>query len=145
MTAYFTVLGEPRGKARPRVVKRGNFVNTYTPDETVLYENLIKTEYHRQCNDVFFPQGIPLVMWITACYAIPKNTSKKKRAEMLQERIFPTKKPDIDNVIKVFADALNGVAFHDDVQIVNLHLFKKYDEQPKVEVRIQDMESAYSW
>ena len=38
----FTVEGNPVGKQRARYAKRGNFVQTYTPDKTRNYESLIK-------------------------------------------------------------------------------------------------------
>ena len=140
MKVSFTVLGEPRGKGRPRVVKHGNFVNTYTPDETVVYENLIKTEYHQQCGDAFFPQKTPVAVSLVAFYSIPQSTSNKKRKEMLEGKIRPTKKVDVDNLVKVFMDSLNGVAFYDDVQVVELGVTKVYGEQPKVDVSIMDVE-----
>ena len=52
------------------------------------------------------------------------------------------KKPDIDNVVKVYADALNGIAYHDDTQIVSLVCEKYYSDQPRVEVKIGDMEGG---
>jgi Holliday junction resolvase RusA-like endonuclease len=48
----------------------------------------------------------------------------------------PVKKPDMDNVLKVVADALNSVAYRDDTQIVDCQLRKFYDKQPRVEVII---------
>ena len=45
----FTIPGPPQGKGRPRFSRRGKFVTTFTPDKTVLYENLIRMEYQRQC------------------------------------------------------------------------------------------------
>lgn len=89
MTVKFTVLGEPRGKQRPRVTRKGN---TYTPAETVQYENLARIEYRRQCGDYRFPDDAALDMRIMAYYAIPKSASKKKRQEMLEHRIRPLKK-----------------------------------------------------
>ena len=38
--------GTARGEARARTCRNGH---TYTPDNTVLYENLVKTELLRQC------------------------------------------------------------------------------------------------
>ena len=51
----------------------------------------------------------------------------------------PTKKPDIDNVIKIITDALNGIAYDDDAQIVSLSATKFYDENPHVDVRLDDV------
>ena len=140
MRVKFTVLGEPQGKGRPRVVKRGNFVHTYTPDETVSYENLIKTEYRRQCGNVFFPQKTPVEVRIIAYYGIPQSTSKKRRQEMLDHKIRPVKKVDVDNLVKCYMDACNGVAFYDDVQVVDLQVRKFYSERPRVVVSILNAE-----
>ena len=72
MTVKFTVLGEPRGKQRPRMTRNGH---TYTPAETVQYENLVRMEYRRQCSDYRFPDDAALDMRIMAYYAIPKSAS----------------------------------------------------------------------
>jgi hypothetical protein len=36
-----------------------------------------------------------------------------------------------------YADALNGIAFDDDKQIVNLWVEKHYSDQPRIEVRVK--------
>lgn len=135
MTVKFTVLGEPRGKQRPRVTRKGN---TYTPAETVQYENLVRMEYRRQCGDYRFPDDAALDMRIMAYYAIPKSASKKKRQEMLEHRIRPLKKSDWDNVGKIIADSLNEIAYKDDIQIVDGQVRKFYSSEPRVVVTIQE-------
>lgn len=132
MTITFTVLGEPVGKARQRVTRFG----TYTPQATVLYENLIKTEYRRQCNDHRFDDKQPLCMEVKAEYMIPASASKAKRAAMARGEIRPMKKPDWDNVGKVVSDALNKLAYRDDTQIVDCTVRKFYSERPKITVKI---------
>jgi Holliday junction resolvase RusA-like endonuclease len=133
MTITFTVLGEPVGKARQRVTRFG----TYTPQATVLYENLIKTEYRRQCNDHRFDDKQPLRMEVRAEYLIPASASKAKRAAMQKGEIRPMKKPDWDNVGKVVSDALNKIAYRDDTQIVECTVTKHYSERPKITVKIE--------
>lgn len=132
MTITFTVLGEPVGKARQRVTKFG----TYTPEKTVLYENLIKTEYRRQCNDYRFDDKEPLRMTVKAEYLIPASAPKVKRAAMAKGEIRPVKKPDWDNVGKVVSDALNKLAYRDDTQIVECTVRKFYSERPRITVTI---------
>ena len=132
MIITFTVLGEPVGKARQRVTRFG----TYTPQATVLYENLIKTEYRRQCNDHRFDDKQPLCMEVKAEYMIPASASKAKRAAMARGEIRPMKKPDWDNVGKVVSDALNKLAYRDDTQIVDCTVRKFYSERPKITVKI---------
>ena len=138
MIVRFTVPGEPRGKGRPRFARVGNYVRTYTPEGTASYENLIKVEYQRQCGDVFFEKGTPLDVRIIAYYSIPQSASKKKHQQMLDHEIRPTKKVDIDNLVKCFLDAGNGVIYHDDVQVVDLQVRRFYSDKPRVVVTIRD-------
>jgi Holliday junction resolvase RusA-like endonuclease len=126
----FTIPGEPTGKARPRVTKWG----VYTPEKTVLYENLVKT-----CYDGPMMEG-PLSMEIIAYYQIAKSASKKQQQAMRELKILPTKKPDCDNVIKIIADALNNIAYKDDSQIVIAKILKRYSDNPRVEVELEEIE-----
>ena len=138
----FIVLGEPQGKGRPRFGARYSqaagraFVNVRTPEKTVAYENLVKIEYGMQTQNFRFEDGSQLDMRIMAYYGIPKSASKKKKAAMIEGRIRPTKKPDMDNVVKIIADSLNQIAYRDDTQIVDCQCRKFYSDDPRVEVRI---------
>ena len=132
----FTIPGEPRGKGRPRFSRAGNYVRTYTPEQTASYENLIKVEYQNKYGSFIYDRETPLNMAVYAYYAIPKSTSKKRRKMMLEGEIRPMKKPDADNILKVIADALNGVAYPDDVQIVSVGVNRHYSEAPRVQVVI---------
>ena len=128
---HFEVMGMPQGKARARTGKGFS----YTPEKTVLYENLIKTSFLAADNKKTFFDGEPVEMYITALFPIPKSTTKKDRERIRKKELFPTKKPDADNIAKVICDALNGVAYHDDTQVVKLTVRKAYTEdEPKVVV-----------
>ena len=129
MVYTFTIPGEPTGKARPRVMKWG----AYTPEKTVLYENLVKTAYNGR-----MMEGA-LCMEIKAKYQIPVSASKKKQEAMRNMQMFPTKKPDCDNVIKIIADALNKIAYNDDSQIVIAKIEKMYADTPSVEVTLSTL------
>lgn len=139
MRAKFCIHGDPQGKGRPRFSTVCGHVHTRTPDETVLYENLVKTEYRQQAG-VRFPDDAMLDVRIFAYYPIPKSVSKKKRKAMLEKRIRPTKKPDADNVFKIICDSLNGIAYRDDAQVVDSMVRKFYGETPKVVVTIEEIE-----
>jgi len=134
MTISFTIPGLPKGKARPRVTKKGI---SYTPEDTVLYENLVKLCY-RQASKYYFGDMEQLEITVQAYFSIPKGTSKNKRLLMLNGEIRPTKKPDIDNILKIVADSLNGIAYKDDKQIVKATTYKYYSEIPKVDVEIKN-------
>lgn len=132
----FTVLGEPKGKARPRFnTKTGHAI---TPEDTANYETLVKWEYARQCAGIRFPDDAMLDMRIIAYYGIPKSKSNKVKMKMAMHEIRPTKKPDMDNVVKIIADALNNVAYRDDTQIVDVQCRKYYSEKPRVQITIRE-------
>lgn len=136
----FTIEGEPKGKGRPRFSVVNGRVHTRTPDGTVIYENMVKLSYRDACKEPMYEKDVPLVVQITAFYDIPKSTSKKKRQEMLFEKLRPTKKPDIDNLCKVVLDSLNQIAYHDDAQIVKATVSKFYSDYPRVFVQLWTLE-----
>ena len=135
MKVKFSILGPPKGKGRPRVTKSGM---AYTPKDTVQYENLVRMEYRRQCNDYRFPDDTPLDVRIMVYYPIVKSASKKNKRFMVRGRLRPTKKPDFDNIGKIICDSLNGIAYHDDAQIVDAMVRKFYSENPRTEVIIKE-------
>lgn len=140
MKEHFIVPGKPQGKARARTFfnQRIGRMQSLTPEKTVLYENLIKQSFIESCKSRWFNKE-PLAVYITAYYEIPKSTTKVDRALIEDGLLFPTKKPDADNIAKVICDALNGVAYHDDTQIVELVVIKNYTkDEPKVLVHISD-------
>jgi Holliday junction resolvase RusA-like endonuclease len=72
-------------------------------------------------------------------YSIAKSDSKKKKLMKLNNELRPNKKPDIDNVVKLVADALNEVAYKDDTQIIELECRKFYSDIPRIEITIEDL------
>ena len=49
---------------------------------------------------------------------------------------YPISRPDLDNYIKFVFDALNGVFYKDDSQVVHIESIKEYNQEPKTIVRI---------
>lgn len=140
MKVEFTVLGEPKGKGRPRFTTKNGYARAYTPSATTEYEQLIQFAYKSQCRGVMFDDNIPLSLHIKSYHKIPKNTSKKQKALMLSGDIRPTKTPDADNIIKIICDALNGVAYYDDKQVVEVSIHKFYSDEPRADVEIFEIE-----
>lgn len=138
MRTQFCVYGEPRGKERPKFSTICGHVTARTPENTVLYENLVKTEYRLQ-SGVRFADDAMLSVRIFAFFPIPKSASKKKRFAMLDRLLRPIKKPDWDNIGKIVCDALNGIAYHDDAQIVDALVRKFYADTPRVVIEISDI------
>ena len=94
-----------------------------------------------QCKGYKFPDGTMLDMRILAFYSIPKSATKKNKELMKKQLLRPTKKPDMDNVVKIIADSLNQVAYRDDTQIVDCQCRKFYSDNPRVEVIIQEVKT----
>ena len=132
----FIIPGKPFGKQRPRVVRRGKFTSTYTPKETVEYENLVKLSYYNAAGKTKLEGAIKAD--ITGTFPIPKSTSKKLSESMLSGETKYTKKVDCDNMAKCCLDALNNIAYDDDSQVYDLHVTKKYGEFPNVEITLEE-------
>ena len=134
MKINFVIPGRVQAKQRPRF--NGKFA--YTPKQTVEYENWIRTCLLDKYKKIK-PFEEPLKAKIIAYYEIPKSTSKKKKQQMLNCEIFPTVKPDTDNIAKSILDSLNGIAYLDDKQIVKLEVEKYYSQAPSTVVMIEEI------
>jgi Holliday junction resolvase RusA-like endonuclease len=120
-----TVAGDPQGKGRARAFRRGNFIGHYTPEKTRTYEGIIRS----MAMDAMagrLPIESPVEIDLSIIFAVPASWSQKKRAQALAGQVRPAKKPDADNVIKAFTDAMNGVVYKDDVQIIKGRFSKSY-------------------
>lgn len=108
----FTYYGEVRGQSRPRFSKFG----TYKPKKDKEYEQAIREAYIASGGINFGRSAI--VMRIDVYREIPKSRPNRVRYEM------DTFKPDATNIAKSVEDALNGIAYDDDKQIVSITVTK---------------------
>ena len=136
----FQVPGKPQGKARARTVmsKALGHSISYTPENDLLYENLIKSRFLDQADGFYLGAGTPVTLRIVARFLPPASASKKKQQEMLAGEILPLKKPDMDNIVKVVADALNGVAYHDDTQVILVSAKKAYSAMEGLDITVEE-------
>lgn len=127
----FEVLGVVKAKGRPRFRNTGKYVQTYTDEKTANYENLVKLSFINAGGEKLVEKGRPLGVKIDLFKSVPRSFSKKASKQALQGVFRWVSKPDCDNVAKSILDALNGVAFDDDSQIVELVVRKHYGEEDK--------------
>lgn len=137
LVLVYSVYGEPVGKGRPRFARRGNFVSTYSPQKTKTYEDEIRL-MAKAAMGASEALETPVTVAIYIRVGIPKSFSKQKRKDALANIERPTKKPDIDNIAKCFLDAMNGIVYLDDKQVVSLHITKEYAETPAVDVMVKE-------
>lgn len=134
----FEVPGTPVGKGRPKFARRGNFVSTYTPEKTASYENLVKLAAAEAMAGHPMIEG-PVEVAIRLTVTPPASWSQKKQREALDGRIFPTSKPDIDNVLKGIMDACNEIVFKDDKQAVDVRVSKRYGQVAGAAVEVRTL------
>ena len=137
----FIVEGKPQGKARARTFydKRAEKMRSITPEQTKSYENLIRWKY-REAGGIYHGTST-LQVAINAFYPIPQSFSRAKRKAAETGNLRPTTKPDCDNIIKVVLDALNGVAYYDDKQVVCVSCNKYYAETGYLNIEIKELKN----
>lgn len=135
MIYEFEVPGKVIGKGRPRLNSYTGVV--YTPTRTKDYESLVEQYFLLKYPRFKALEG-RIKVSIIAYFSIPKTTKKTDINEMLENNISPTKKPDIDNIVKAILDSMNKFAFNDDNQITKLEVEKKYAIEDKVYVKIEE-------
>lgn len=135
MTLTLIIPGEPVTKARPRVTKAGI---TYTPAKTVNYETFIQELFAIRYR-THVPFEGALICDVRAFFGIPKSWTAKKKKQALERNLRPTSRKDWDNLGKIISDALNGLAYRDDGQIVDGRVRKWYSDRPRVEIEITEI------
>lgn len=75
----------------------------------------------------------PLRMNVRAVWSVPVSYTRKCRENLK----WKTTRADLDNCIKIVADALNGVIYYDDAQICEVLAQKQFGPRPGVTVTIE--------
>lgn len=138
----FDIPGPPKaqGRAKTRIVTaKGTgrqFASIYTPASSRKEAGEVRYLASRQMGDRVPFEG-PIQINLSFLLAIPTSFSKKARREALAGWQFPAKKPDYDNLAKLICDAMNGIVYRDDSQIVTAFITKRYSEQPTVLVSVK--------
>jgi Holliday junction resolvase RusA-like endonuclease len=137
MQIHFQVEGDPKGKGRPRFSRVGNFTKVYTDKQTLTYEAMIAT-FAKQAMGGTELLKTPVSVFLYVRLPVPQSYSKKRREACLSGLEKPCKKPDIDNIAKTYLDAMNGVIFVDDTQVIDLHVKKLYSVVAGVDVMVME-------
>lgn len=132
LSVQFKVRGEPRPLVRHRSA-RGFMYNPSAPRQESFRNNVQQLVYQEGGASLvpLFAEGVPLVMKIILRIKRPMNhfvASKRLNSmrEKAPDQTAPTRS-DVDNLGKLVLDSLNGVLYHDDRQIISLHLTKLLD------------------
>lgn len=117
--------------------RRGRNGVAYTPKKILDFKKDIAWELSNQLNSDFeiIKAGTPIIVeYLHYCFEFPKSTALKRRIEGLQK----TTKPDLlDNLNKAFIDALEGIVFEQDQNIVEVKDLRKfYGESNYIEIKL---------
>ena len=133
----FKIPGKVQAKQRPRFSKSGI---VYTPKETRVYEDFVRLCYSDYANQYQWePYDGQLRAEIEVFIQVPKSDSKLNKQAKIIGEIRPTIKPDCDNLAKSILDSLNGWAYQDDKQIIELAVKKFYSEESGVRVKLMEV------
>lgn len=134
---FFTFEIEPVPQLRPRVSSRP-YLRVYDPPKVKQFKSLLRS---LAANQYARPPLIgPLSVSLTFYRPVQKSISKTERERRLSNQSKPVVKPDTDNYIKSTLDALNGVLWHDDAQIVKITAEKRYSENGKIVITVTQLD-----
>ncbi|MAH46402.1 Holliday junction resolvase [Candidatus Pacearchaeota archaeon] len=131
----FIIPGPAKGKGRPQFVRATGIA--FTPKATRIQEAFVKSLAAKAMNGKSAFEG-PVSLRVEVWVGVAKSWTKKKKEAALTGKAKPTGRPDLDNLIKLLADAMNGVVFKDDSQIVHLEARKDYCDEAKTFVYIEE-------
>ena len=129
----FEVPGSVKGQARTG----GKGTLRFKTPETRLYENRIAMA----ARDAMAGRELflgPVSLKLIAVFQTPSSASKKRQAAMLRGEIMPTVKPDWDNIAKT-TDAMKGIVWKDDVQVVRGAVVKVYGSTPGLTITVNEI------
>ena len=117
---------KPQPKQRPTMTKAGR---AFTPKQTVNAEAWVRLCCVQQVGTPLTPG--PVSVRVCFVLPIPASMPRRARADALAGRLVPTSKPDWDNLAKLTADALNGIAWRDDAHVALAEVVKLYGAEPR--------------
>lgn len=128
----FELYGEVKGKPRPRFARTGGHVRTYTPRSGSIYEAKV-AEAYKACGGTVVDG--PVCVIVKVFRPLPKSKPKKVTEE------WDRYKPDIDNILKIVMDGLNGVAYKDDkdvAMVIAAKVPRRRGQKEHIEVTVFD-------
>ena len=103
----------PKGSTRPIVTDSNRSVKPWT-----VAVKTAAVEARQRNPEAYIADG-PVGLEATFYLPCPKSAPKRQPA-------FPAKRPDLDKLVRVVADALTGVLWQDDAQVTSLVAKKRY-------------------
>lgn len=116
--------GTPLAKQRHRSTRQGRTYNPQSKEEAAVKWEA-KKQYHRA------PFSGPVTMSVRAVFPRPNGhfgTGRNQYKLKPSSPKYHTKKSDVDNIVKFYADCLNGIAYMDDCQVIEISSRKEWSD-----------------
>lgn len=125
-------------EANPQTKERARFRNgrAYTPIKTRAYQERVARIWREKYPE---PNAGAVAIYVQFYLRIPSSWTKAKKDRAERGEILPTVRPDVDNLAKCIFDGLNGVAYQDDKQIVQMIVSKRYSKNPRTRVCVSEV------
>ena len=133
-TYSIMIPGDAVPQGRPRVVRIGGRTIAYDPPKSKAYKARVRQYAAR--NAPKEPLEGKVTLEVRIYRSVPKSWRKKEHEAADAGLIWPTTKPDVSNIVKGIEDALNGIWYKDDSQIVHEYSMKQYAREPGVIVKM---------
>ncbi|MCL1789971.1 MAG: RusA family crossover junction endodeoxyribonuclease [Peptococcaceae bacterium] len=133
------IAGIPVAQGRPRASVVAGHAHVYDPANARDYKRQVRYAAQQQLGDQKPLQG-PLRLSVEFYRDIPRSWSRKRQLQANSGLLRPTSKPDLDNYVKAVKDALNGVCWLDDSQVVEYGPTGKfYSDKPRIVVTVEQV------
>ena len=128
---HLLIPGNPVPQGRPRACIRGKHASVYEDAKSKDWKKTIAVHAVTQLKYIDGYELIDTAIKLRVEFRLlrPKSVSVKKRPD-------PITRPDLDNLIKAVKDALTGVLWRDDSQIIELEAKKVYNNPPGVDIKV---------
>lgn len=136
MNIAIAIEGTPAAQKRHRHAKRGNFITTYDPssgDKRVMQRQILNS---LEMQKATVPLEKDVYLELLFYFEVPKSYSKKKLEELESKNYTYTKKPDVDNLVKLVMDAANGMLWKDDSQVYRITAEKRYGKESGIVMNV---------
>lgn len=143
-----TYRGRIQAQQRPRMAVRKNKGKSYATVYEAKESRDFKSSVHYMAQKVLEssglkPYAVECRLVLVAYIKMPNSFSKKKKEEALTGQLFPTRKPDIDNVLKSVMDAVNGVFYDDDKLVAEVRASKRYANHDGLYMYVERLSEEY--
>jgi Holliday junction resolvase RusA-like endonuclease len=134
------VPGEPIAQGRPKFSTKNGVFRTYDPPDSMDYKETVAVCARLSMARKQMLEGA-LALSVKVYRSVPTSWSEKRKQMAYAGQLRPVTKPDTDNYVKGALDALEGIVFKNDSQVVEYRqpFGKWYSEKPRLEIELKEI------